>query len=45
MPKHPSRIIDLSLGTAKELDMIESGLAEVKIEVLELGDNEYKSQN
>jgi rare lipoprotein A len=44
MPKHPSRIIDLSLGTAKELDMIGSGLTEVKIEVLEMGDNKYKNQ-
>jgi rare lipoprotein A (peptidoglycan hydrolase) len=38
MPKHPDRIIDLSLGTARELDMLEDGLAEVKIEVLKWGE-------
>ncbi len=38
MPKHPDRIIDLSLGTAMELDMVEEGLAEVKIEVLKWGE-------
>lgn len=37
MPKHPDRIIDLSLGTAIELDMVEDGLAEVKLEILEWG--------
>jgi rare lipoprotein A len=37
MPFRPDRIIDLSLGTAQELDMIASGLAEVKVEVLEWG--------
>ena len=45
MPQHSSRIIDLSLGTAKKLDMVNDGLAEVKIEVLKMGDNEYKKQN
>lgn len=44
MPQHPSRIIDLSLGTAQKLDMVEDGLAEVKIEVLKMGDNKYKKQ-
>ena len=38
MPQHPDRIIDLSLGTARELDMIEDGLTEVKIEVLKWGE-------
>lgn len=38
MPKHPDRIIDLSYGTAIELDMVEDGLAEVKIEVLKWGE-------
>jgi rare lipoprotein A len=38
MPKHPDRIIDLSLGTAMELGMVEEGLAEVKIEVLKWGE-------
>ena len=31
------RIIDVSLGTAKELDFVEKGLVKVKIEVLEWG--------
>ena len=38
MPQHPERIIDLSLGTAKELDMVEDGITEVKIEVLKWGE-------
>lgn len=42
MPQHPDRVIDLSYGTAKKLDMIENGLAEVKIEVLKWGDGKYK---
>ena len=42
MPQHPERIIDLSYGAARKLDMIEDGLAEVKIEVLKWGDGEYK---
>jgi len=37
MPVWPDRIIDLSLGTAKELGFVEKGLTEVKIEVLEWG--------
>ena len=45
MPQHPSRIIDLSLGTAEKLDMVEDGLAEVKIEVLKMGDNKYQKQH
>lgn len=32
------RILDLSYGAAKELDMIESGTAPVRIKVLELGE-------
>ncbi|MBI9071247.1 MAG: septal ring lytic transglycosylase RlpA family protein [Melioribacteraceae bacterium] len=39
MPQHPDRIIDLSYGTAKELDMLDKGLQQVKIEVLVMGDN------
>jgi rare lipoprotein A len=38
MPQHRERIIDLSLGTARELDMVEEGIAEVKIEVLKWGE-------
>ncbi|MCX6150545.1 MAG: septal ring lytic transglycosylase RlpA family protein [Ignavibacteriales bacterium] len=37
MPARNNRMIDLSYGAAKELDMLKSGLAEVKIEVLEWG--------
>ncbi len=36
------RIIDLSLGAAKELDMVQKGTARVRIEVLEWGDGAYK---
>jgi len=38
MPQYPDRIIDLSLGSAQELDMVEDGLVEVKIEVLKWGE-------
>jgi len=38
MPQWPDRIIDLSYGTAKELDMLSEGLVEVRIEVLQWGD-------
>jgi len=37
MPERADRIIDLSLGAAKELDFVKEGLAKVKIEVLEWG--------
>ncbi len=37
MPQHPERIIDLSLGAAKELGFVNKGLTEVKLEVLEWG--------
>ncbi len=37
MPFRPDRIIDLSYGTAEELDMIQAGITEVKVEVLEWG--------
>lgn len=37
MPYYPDRIIDLSLGAADVLDMIETGLTEVMIEVIEWG--------
>jgi rare lipoprotein A len=37
-PKHPTRIIDLSKGTAQVLDMIKDGVTEVKLEVLEWGE-------
>ena len=37
-PFHEGRIIDLSLGAAKELDLVKTGTAPVRIEVLEWGD-------
>lgn len=37
MPERPDRIIDLSLGAAKKLGMIEAGLAEVRLEILKWG--------
>lgn len=37
MPYRPDRIIDLSLGCARELDMVIVGITEVKVEVLEWG--------
>ncbi|OGV01724.1 MAG: hypothetical protein A3J84_05735 [Ignavibacteria bacterium RIFOXYA2_FULL_37_17] len=37
MPLRPDRIIDLSLGCAQELDMVNVGIQEVKVEVLEWG--------
>ena len=36
-PFHDGRIIDLSLGAAKELDLVKTGTARVKLEVLEWG--------
>jgi rare lipoprotein A len=38
MPQHPDRIIDLSLGSAQELDMVEDGISEVRVEVLKWGE-------
>jgi rare lipoprotein A len=37
MPHREDRIIDLSLGAAKELGMVQAGLVEVKVEVLKWG--------
>lgn len=37
-PFHEGRIIDLSLGAAKELDLVKTGTGRVRIEVLEWGD-------
>ncbi len=37
MPERHDRIIDLSLGTAQQLGMIEDGITEIKLEVLEWG--------
>lgn len=38
MPQRPDRIIDLSLGTAQKLEMVNAGLAEIKLEVLKWGE-------
>ena len=38
MPYWEDRILDLSLGAAKELDMINDGLVKVRIEVLKWGE-------
>ncbi len=38
MPRHPDRLIDLSLGTAQKLDMIQAGIQKVKLEVLKWGE-------
>ncbi len=37
MPDFKKRIIDLSYGAAKEIDMIRDGVVEVRIEVIEWG--------
>lgn len=37
-PNTNNRAIDLSLGAAKEIDMINDGLAEVKVEILDWGE-------
>ena len=39
------RIIDLSLGAAIEIGIVEKGTGEVKVEVLEWGNNLYKKNN
>ena len=35
------RILDCSMGAAKKLDFYDQGTANVKIEIIELGDNQY----
>ena len=35
------RILDCSYGAAKKLDFIQQGTTEVRIEIIELGDDEY----
>jgi rare lipoprotein A len=37
-PVKPERIIDLTYGAAKEIDMVRDGLVRVRVEVLEWGD-------
>ncbi len=36
------RLIDVSYAAAKQLGIVENGTATVRVEVLQLGDNEYK---
>lgn len=38
MPKHPARIIDLSYGTALQLDMLNDGVVKVRLDVLKWGE-------
>jgi rare lipoprotein A len=38
MPFRPDRIIDVSYGVAKLLDMVIAGIVEVKVEVLKWGE-------
>jgi len=38
MPYRPDRIIDLSYGTAIELDMVQDGIVEVQLDILEWGE-------
>ncbi|MBZ0182007.1 MAG: septal ring lytic transglycosylase RlpA family protein [Melioribacteraceae bacterium] len=38
MPFHPQRIIDLSYGTALELDMIKDGIVNVRLDILKWGE-------
>ena len=45
MPKHPERLIDLSLGTAKKLGMIEDGIIRVKLEILRWGKDQILNEN
>ena len=40
-PYVAGRILDCSYGTAKKLDFLDTGTTEVKIEVIEWGDNQY----
>ncbi len=37
MPKHPTRMIDLSLGTAKAIDMVTAGVQKVRLDILKWG--------
>lgn len=37
MPSFKNRVIDLSYGAAKELEMIQDGIVEVTIEIVEIG--------
>lgn len=43
-PFKEGRIIDLSLGAARELDLIQQGTGRVRLEVLQWGDGKYMTQ-
>lgn len=40
-PFIPGRMLDLSYGAAKKLGVVTAGTAKIKIEIVELGDNQY----
>lgn len=42
-PYARGRVIDVSLGAAKKLDMIKTGTAKVSIQILHVGNNKYVS--
>lgn len=42
-PYAKGRVIDVSLGAAKKLDMIKTGTAKVSIQILHVGNNKYVS--
>ena len=43
-PFIPGRILDLSYGAARKLGFINDGTTTVKIEIVELGDGEYRKK-
>ncbi len=44
-PYIDGRILDCSYGAAKKLEFVQMGTTEVKIEVIEWGDDEYMQHN
>lgn len=42
-PYARGRVLDVSLGAAKKLDMIKTGTAKVSIQILHVGNNKYVS--
>ncbi len=43
-PYIKGRILDCSYGAAKKLDFVDNGTANVKVQVIKMGDNVYKKQ-
>ena len=39
------RVLDCSYGAAKKLGFLKIGIAEIKIDIIEFGDNKYMSHN